>query len=119
MYFDSKTYKPPPSEDTGGKALLDNWEASLLKVGDIDTVSPSIPLQAALTSQVESFCQHFNNIRLPSRLTKGANYHLFKKGIRPVSVILHISVYYTDHADVGRSCQRQRKFRQSRSRYVC
>jgi hypothetical protein len=43
MYFDSKTYKPPPSEDTGGKALLDNWEASLLKVGDIDTVSLSRP----------------------------------------------------------------------------
>ena len=41
MYFDSKTYKPPLSEDTGGKALLDNWEASLLKVGDIDTVSLS------------------------------------------------------------------------------
>jgi hypothetical protein len=49
MYFDSKTYKPPPFEDTGGKALLDNWEASLLKVGDIDTVSHSIPLSAALT----------------------------------------------------------------------
>lgn len=40
MYFDSKTYKPPPSEDTtGGKAHGDSWEASLLKVGDIDTVS--------------------------------------------------------------------------------
>jgi hypothetical protein len=105
MYFDSKTYKPPPSEDTGGKALLDNWEASLLKVGDIDTV--------------ESFCQHFNNIRLPSRLTKGANYHLFKKGIRPVSLTLHTTRHDTDYTDVGRPCQRQRMFRQSRSRYVC
>ena len=38
MYFDSKTYKPPPSQETAGKPLLDNWEASLLKVGDIDTV---------------------------------------------------------------------------------
>jgi hypothetical protein len=111
MYFDSKTYKPPPSEDTGGKALLDNWEASLLKVGDIDTVSPSIPLSSALTPQVESFCQHFNNIRLPSRLSKGANYHLFKKGIRPVSGVLKTSRYDADYTDVGRPCQRQRMFR--------
>jgi hypothetical protein len=89
MYFDSKTYKPPPSEDTAsGKPLLDNWEASLLKVGDIDTVSLPYLYFHSLTRQVESFCQHFNNIRLPSRLNKGANYHLFKKGIRPVSIYI-------------------------------
>jgi hypothetical protein len=40
MYFDSKTYKPPPSDlNKDGKPLLDDWEASLLRVGDIDTVS--------------------------------------------------------------------------------
>jgi translation initiation factor 4E len=84
MYFDSKTYQPPSSEAAkDGKVLLDHWEASLLKVGDIDTVSDA--LLSFRSEQVESFCRHFNNIRLPSRLNKGANYHLFKKGIRPVS----------------------------------
>ena len=87
MYFDSKTYQPPPSDAAkDGKVLLDHWEASLLKVGDIDTVSHNLVQSIQyLTLQVESFCRHFNNIRLPSRLNKGANYHLFKKGIRPVS----------------------------------
>jgi hypothetical protein len=43
MYFDSKTYQPPSSEAAkDGKVLLDHWEASLLKVGDIDTVSDAL-----------------------------------------------------------------------------
>jgi hypothetical protein len=28
--------------------------------------------------QVEGFARHFNNIKPPSLLSKGANYHLFK-----------------------------------------
>jgi hypothetical protein len=36
MFFDSKTYKPPASDTSKGNS----WEASLLTVGDIDSVSP-------------------------------------------------------------------------------
>lgn len=46
------------------------WEASLLTVGAFDTV--------------QAFARLMNNIREPGRLNKGANYHLFKDGIRPV-----------------------------------
>jgi hypothetical protein len=42
MFFDSKTYKPPASETSKGNS----WEASLLTVGDIDSVSPLV-LQSA------------------------------------------------------------------------
>lgn len=69
LYYDSKTYKPDPAKKkTDG--LLNAWEASLLHVGVFDTV--------------EGFARHMNNIRLPSGLSKGANYHLFKDGIKPL-----------------------------------
>lgn len=51
------------------------WEASLLTVGEFNTV--------------QSFARLMNNIRTPARLAKGANYHLFKDGIRPVCCDSH------------------------------
>lgn len=70
LHYDSKTYKPDtPAVPADGQ--LSPWEASLLKIGTFDTV--------------EGFARHKNNIRLPSTIQKGANYHMFKHGIRPVS----------------------------------
>lgn len=68
LYYDSKTYKPDPAKKKAD--LLNPWEASLLHVGTFDTV--------------EGFARHMNNVRLPSGLGKGANYHLFKDGIKPL-----------------------------------
>jgi translation initiation factor 4E len=69
LYYDSKTYKPE-TPAVNGDDQAHSWEASLLTVGTIDTV--------------EGFARHMNNVRLPSSLAKGANYHLFKDDIRPV-----------------------------------
>lgn len=68
LYYDSKTYKPDAVKKKAD--LLNPWEASLLHVGTFDTV--------------EGFARHMNNVRLPSGLVKGANYHLFKDGIKPL-----------------------------------
>lgn len=35
-------------------------------------------------STVQSWARHFNNLPVPSKLPRGSNYHLFKKGIRPL-----------------------------------
>ncbi|KAL7421151.1 hypothetical protein Q5752_004036 [Cryptotrichosporon argae] len=68
LYYDSKTYKPEPKE--GKEGVLADYELSLLTVGKFDTV--------------EGFARHMNNLRLPSALAKGSNYHLFKTPIRPM-----------------------------------
>ena len=48
----------------------DEYEAGLTVIGDFDTV--------------ESFCRYFNWLKSPSKLEKNSNYHLFKKGIKPM-----------------------------------
>ena len=48
----------------------DEYEAGLTVIGDFDTV--------------ESFCRYFNWLKPPSKLEKNSNYHLFKKGIKPM-----------------------------------
>ncbi|ORX39257.1 hypothetical protein BD324DRAFT_649340 [Kockovaella imperatae] len=74
LYFDAKSFKPPPGLSNGGtkegQSLLGDYEKSLVTVGRFDTV--------------EGFARHVNNVRLPSSLSKNSNYHLFKDGIRPM-----------------------------------
>jgi translation initiation factor 4E len=41
-------------------------------------------MQVATFDMVEDFWGIFNNIRPPSRLNAGTNYHLFKVGIEPM-----------------------------------
>lgn len=41
-------------------------------------------VQVATFDMVEDFWGIFNNIRPPSRLNPGSNYHLFKVGIEPM-----------------------------------
>ncbi|KAJ9439740.1 hypothetical protein DIPPA_70092a, partial [Diplonema papillatum] len=47
-----------------------NWEDNLQKVADFDTV--------------EDFWSTYNHIKRPNALTYGANYHVFKDGIKPM-----------------------------------
>ncbi|KAL1407508.1 hypothetical protein Q8F55_006941 [Vanrija albida] len=70
LKYDSKTYKPDSATAPKPGEFLDEWEATLLNVGTFDSV--------------EGFARLMNNIRLPGKLPKGANYHLFKDGIRPL-----------------------------------
>ena len=48
----------------------EEYEAGLTVIGDFDTV--------------ETFCRYFNWLKSPSKLEKNSNYHLFKKGIKPM-----------------------------------
>ena len=48
----------------------DEYEAGLTVIGEFDTV--------------ESFCRYFNWLKPPSKLERNSNYHLFKKGIKPM-----------------------------------
>jgi translation initiation factor 4E len=48
----------------------DNWEDSLLQVQEMSTV--------------EEFWAAYNHIKRPAALELGANYHFFKKGIKPM-----------------------------------
>mmetsp|Transcript_26528 Transcript_26528/g.69754 ORF Transcript_26528/g.69754 Transcript_26528/m.69754 type:complete len:218 (+) Transcript_26528:127-780(+) len=60
LWFDN------PQKKLGAK----DWSQNLKKVATFD--------------MVEDFWGIFNNIRPPSRLTAGSNYHLFKVGIEPM-----------------------------------
>lgn len=48
----------------------DEYEAGLTLIGEFDTV--------------ETFCRYFNWLKLPSRLERNSNYHIFKSGIKPM-----------------------------------
>lgn len=48
----------------------EEYEAGLTVIGEFDTV--------------ESFCRYFNWLKLPSKLERNSNYHLFKSGIKPM-----------------------------------
>eukprot|EP00960_Hanusia_phi_P008813 253083-Hanusia_phi.AAC.2 len=54
-----------------------DWSSNLKKVGRNDV------MEVATFDVVEDFWGIFNNIRPPSRLNPGSNYHLFKLGIEP------------------------------------
>lgn len=47
-----------------------HYAAGLTVIGDFETV--------------ENFCRYFNWLKPPSQLETGSNYHLFKKGIKPM-----------------------------------
>jgi translation initiation factor 4E len=79
LFHDTKSNKPPapPVAPVDGPASVhflapesDEYEAGLTVIGDFDTV--------------ESFCRYFNWLKPPSKLEKNSNYHLFKKGIKPM-----------------------------------
>lgn len=64
----SSTEVPPSAHFLAPES--DEYEAGLTVIGDFDTV--------------ESFCRYFNWLKSPSKLEKNSNYHLFKKGIKPM-----------------------------------
>ncbi|KAH8825942.1 translation initiation factor eIF4e [Flagelloscypha sp. PMI_526] len=75
IYFDSKVkypYTPAPGTEAAAPAAVDtdDYEAGLTVVGNFKTV--------------ETFCRYFNWLKPPSHLPKNSNYHLFKKGIKPM-----------------------------------
>ncbi|KLT46518.1 translation initiation factor eIF4e [Cutaneotrichosporon oleaginosum] len=69
IWYDSRTYKPPPDVLEERCQRMTEWEASMMPVGSFDTI--------------QSFWRLMNNIRQPSKLTNCGNYHMFKKNIRP------------------------------------
>ena len=79
MFYDTKNNKIPAPQVSATDAPpsahflapeSDEYEAGLTVIGDFDTV--------------ESFCRYFNWLKPPSKLEKNSNYHLFKKGIKPM-----------------------------------
>lgn len=79
LFYDTKNNKAsaPQVSATDGPPSAhflapesDEYEAGLTVIGDFDTV--------------ESFCRYFNWLKPPSSLEKNSNYHLFKKGIKPM-----------------------------------
>ncbi|KZV80908.1 translation initiation factor eIF4e [Exidia glandulosa HHB12029] len=75
LYYDTKAKFPttatepstpfvPQSTDTGV------YEAGLSVIGEF--------------ASVEAFCRYFNWLKPPSKLERNSNYHLFKKGIKPM-----------------------------------
>ena len=79
MFYDTKSNKipVPQASATDGPPPVHflapesgEYEAGLTLIGDFDTV--------------ESFCRYFNWLKPPSKLEKNSNYHLFKKGIKPM-----------------------------------
>lgn len=74
LYHDSRrpafaaTPSPAPSQDEGPENH--HYAAGLTVIGDFETV--------------ENFCRYFNWLKPPSQLEAGSNYHLFKKGIKPM-----------------------------------
>jgi translation initiation factor 4E len=79
LFYDTKSNKIPTPQVSATDALHSahflapesgEYEAGLTVIGDFDTV--------------ESFCRYFNWLKPPSKLEKNSNYHLFKKGIKPM-----------------------------------
>jgi len=79
LFYDTKSNKipaPPVNVVEGPPSAhflapeSGEYEAGLTVIGDFDTV--------------ESFCRYFNWLKPPSKLEKNSNYHLFKKGIKPM-----------------------------------
>lgn len=68
MYHDSKAKFPTPTSPDGADGH--EYAAGLSTVGEFETV--------------ENFCRYFNWLKPPSQLETGSNYHLFKKGIKPM-----------------------------------
>ncbi|KAF9788331.1 translation initiation factor eIF4e [Thelephora terrestris] len=79
LFYDTKNAKMPAPQVSATEGPpsahflapeSDEYEAGLMVVGDFDTV--------------ETFCRYFNWLKPPSKLEKNSNYHLFKKGIKPM-----------------------------------
>jgi len=79
LFYDTKSNKTATPQVSATEALpsahflapeSDEYEAGLTVIGDFDTV--------------ETFCRYFNWLKPPSKLEKNSNYHLFKKGIKPM-----------------------------------
>ena len=79
LFYDTKSTKLATPQVSATEGLpsahflapeSDEYEAGLSVVGDFDTV--------------ETFCRYFNWLKPPSKLEKNSNYHLFKKGIKPM-----------------------------------
>lgn len=79
LFYDTKNNKIPAPQVSATDAPpsahflapeSEEYEAGLTVIGDFDTV--------------ESFCRYFNWLKPPSKLEKNSNYHLFKKGIKPM-----------------------------------
>lgn len=63
---------PTPATENAPFSAVDTgeYEAGLTVIGEFDTV--------------ESFCRYFNWLKLPSKLERNSNYHIFKSGIKPM-----------------------------------
>ncbi|KAH7105055.1 translation initiation factor eIF4e [Auriculariales sp. MPI-PUGE-AT-0066] len=81
LYYDTKAKFPYPAGGTGAAAEpptpfipqsteSGEYEAGLNVIADFATV--------------ETFCRYFNWLKSPSKLERNSNYHLFKKGIKPM-----------------------------------
>lgn len=57
-------------DSPGKRVAQSSWFAQMKRVAEFNTV--------------EDFWGLFNNVRVPSKITSGSNYHLFKKGIQPM-----------------------------------
>jgi translation initiation factor 4E len=77
IYHDQKApYAPataalePPPSAAPAAAESHDYEAGLTVIGEFETV--------------ESFCRYFNWLKPPSKLERNSNYHMFKRGIKPM-----------------------------------
>ncbi|KZP12801.1 eukaryotic translation initiation factor 4E class II [Athelia psychrophila] len=78
IYHDCKTkipFTPAPvvvATEAAPFSAVDtgDYEAGLTVIGEFETV--------------ETFCRYFNWLKLPSKLERNSNYHLFKSGIKPM-----------------------------------
>ncbi|KAF7974985.1 hypothetical protein HWV62_10737 [Athelia sp. TMB] len=78
IYHDCKNkvpFTPAPvtaTSETAPFSAVDTgeYEAGLTVIGEFETV--------------ETFCRYFNWLKLPSKLERNSNYHLFKSGIKPM-----------------------------------
>ncbi|VDB87811.1 unnamed protein product [Peniophora sp. CBMAI 1063] len=77
IYHDCKSkgaFVPPSAgatqEGFPAPAEAGEYEAGLTTIGEFDTV--------------ESYCRYFNWLKPPSTLERNSNYHLFKRGIKPM-----------------------------------
>lgn len=76
LYYDTKAKFTGPSSQEPATPFIPQstesgvYEAGLSVIGDFSTV--------------EAFCRYFNWLKPPSKLERNSNYHLFKKGIKPM-----------------------------------
>jgi translation initiation factor 4E len=63
-------YDRRPAQGKRMKGELENYESNLREIGTFGTV--------------EDFWRYYNHMMKPSKMENNANYHLFKKGVKPM-----------------------------------